>query len=949
MITQCTTRNIHVISFSGDGDTRLLQSMRLSTQLYSYSSESIPVTLTSPFSEQLSKSIPPHWIKSKWFAINAISNISPVQDTVHLGVKLKARLMSNSQVLALGNFSALSAHLLLLHSSFRKEQHNLRLKDLDHQDRQNFEAVIRLTSPNVTSLLDEFPDALGTKYYLLVVKNIVDSFLRKDLSPLQRIQDAWFALFFVRYWRQWILCSKQHTLERHFITANAYICIELNAHALITFLLAVQNLQSEHDIINCYFPWLLGSQPCERAFRTVRSMSSIFSTIINFSLKGLLQRLHKLQSFIELQSESDYTGIIYPQKKAHSHKDGAGTEELLYCSVDSITTDQIETAVKAGFTRAQKAMTELGMKELLIESKQWEYAFGDIGELVQDDDDELPVEECAVDEDEASTESDLAREIETLQKKNVITQSKMKFTPICKQHNSSNNSTIPIYKVSDKSKKKQSFKKDHKFVEIIHNNESIFVRKSTLVWLHQEGERVSSDRLFRVRSKQPYNTMLQNASSHNKDSQLPKTEDQVSLGDFCVFKNRSDMWKIGKVLQFANFNERLKKDRQYKNSQATVQSAVGALCSWYHSTRENNRLFVYAPTDNPGYISLCSSYVCTLFCSCFEEVQGTNITGTQLGNLQPGSSLNTACEMLINERAFDCISTKIADLQLSETIVISDDNTPSTSKGKVKTNKIWVICNGYRLYHQNKQQLLSGKELNDMHINGTCSLIKQQYPEIGGMQLTVWQQSNRPLMNRKNAIQILHINKNHWAVISTIGCEENSVNYYDSLSTTIASSTKRIIVKLLQPDDSMTVQIKNVAEQFGGTECGLYALAYCVSLAVGEDPCERVYDQREMRPHLISCIESKNLTTFPISKKRSRLQTKHTQLVITICPTCKDIDTGSLMVYCEECKRWYHQECVPPFDEDDDRCDWICPNCLTANGNRDDAELSLSNKLLTTI
>ena len=147
--------------------------------------------------------------------------------------------MSHSQVLQLGKFSAQSAHLSLLESTFRKEQHNLRLKDLDHQDKQNFEAVSHLTSANVISLLDEFPDTLGTKYYLLVIKNIVNSFLKKDLSPLQRIQDAWFALIFVRYWRQWILNNQQYTLENNFITTNAYICIELNAHALITFLLAL--------------------------------------------------------------------------------------------------------------------------------------------------------------------------------------------------------------------------------------------------------------------------------------------------------------------------------------------------------------------------------------------------------------------------------------------------------------------------------------------------------------------------------------------------------------------------------------------------------------------------------------------------------------------------------------------------------------------------------------
>lgn len=182
--------------------------MRLSSKLYSYSTEPIPTKFRNVFSEESMKGIPLKWIKSKWFAVERVTKISPVQDTVHLRVKLKARLMTHSQILPLGKFSAQCAHLTMLQSSFRKEQHNLRVKDLDHQDRQNFEAVNRLTSANVISLLDEFPDALGTKYYLLMMKNIINSYLKQDLSPLQRIEDAWFSLYFVWYWRKWILCNK---------------------------------------------------------------------------------------------------------------------------------------------------------------------------------------------------------------------------------------------------------------------------------------------------------------------------------------------------------------------------------------------------------------------------------------------------------------------------------------------------------------------------------------------------------------------------------------------------------------------------------------------------------------------------------------------------------------------------------------------------------------------
>ena len=125
--------------------------------------------------------------------------------------------------------------------------------------------------------------------------------MNKDLNSLKRISEAWFALLFVRYWRQWLLFHTQYTLEKNFITLNSYICIELNADALITSLLVLWDKLSEIGS-DSYLPWMFGSQPCEKAFRAARSMTPMFSTIINFSVLGLLRRLHKLQIKVELES-----------------------------------------------------------------------------------------------------------------------------------------------------------------------------------------------------------------------------------------------------------------------------------------------------------------------------------------------------------------------------------------------------------------------------------------------------------------------------------------------------------------------------------------------------------------------------------------------------------------------------------------------------------------------
>ena len=44
------------------------------------------------------------------------------------------------------------------------------------------------------------------------------------------------------------------------------------------------------------------------------------------------------------------------------------------------------------------------------------------------------------------------------------------------------------------------------FLEVKHENYSIFIRKTTVLWLLQESERVSNDRLFCIREKQPFSS-----------------------------------------------------------------------------------------------------------------------------------------------------------------------------------------------------------------------------------------------------------------------------------------------------------------------------------------------------------------------------------------------------------------------------------------------------------
>ena len=62
--------------------------------------------------------------------------------------------------------------------------------------------------------------------------------------------------------------------------------------------------------------WLTGSQGCEQMFRLLRSMpttfSTIFSTIINVTLRAMLERIHKINFLSSMESSDE---IQFPRAK----------------------------------------------------------------------------------------------------------------------------------------------------------------------------------------------------------------------------------------------------------------------------------------------------------------------------------------------------------------------------------------------------------------------------------------------------------------------------------------------------------------------------------------------------------------------------------------------------------------------------------------------------------
>ena len=426
----------------------------------------------------------------------------------------------------------------------------------------------------------------------------------------------------------------------------------------------------------------------------------MFSTMINFTILGLLRRLHKLQMQVDLESTSDATGIMYPWHQLHKKKIGINDKNPY--SVSSVTNDQIEEAIKSSLERAKVMMDDLGMKNLLVQTKNWDKPLGgasdadvDIKDIIEDADDEAftiagdHVSSNVVSELDDEECSAIIENLSHLEEKKIIDETiKEKITYLCRNNTSHSDgkTLIPLYRVGDQNDASVKRKQSNNFLEVQHKGEKIFIRKSTLVWMFQEGERVSTDRLFRVRVKQPYSTSLQQISSKCDNSSLPHVQEFVELGDICVFQENitPKEWSIGRITQFANYKESLKSNKQYKSSKALVQSNVGVLCTWFEHYKEDDLKFHYTKERSLEYILISEAYVCTLTQGCFQEVIGTKLIDSEIRSVTEVSVLNTATQFTLHDEVVSYINAKIAGLL---SLVKAKTTKITTTKSKIVNTK----------------------------------------------------------------------------------------------------------------------------------------------------------------------------------------------------------------------------------------------------------------------
>lgn len=293
-----------------------------------------------------------------WLAIDDNINNGTffVQDLVHIATKLRNFLINasfNGKILPIGKYEISLSHLHQLLKLFSKDKHQLTPTTLNPCDKQNFKSVLRMCSSDVINLLrDNVANSRGTIQYLQIIRDVIDCYMNSNLTPIQRIRKAWYPLFLIRIWRDFILSQKNYSLKNNFLTSNCYSCIELNAQSLILCMSHLREIGKPELFVP--LSDLFGSQPCEAIFRQLRSFTTTYSTVTNCTVKEATSRISKIhfQNQITQITSGDFVYPRLEKKTVELNKTKLPTDDEIRNELQFCSSLAIRTAVELGLIKA---------------------------------------------------------------------------------------------------------------------------------------------------------------------------------------------------------------------------------------------------------------------------------------------------------------------------------------------------------------------------------------------------------------------------------------------------------------------------------------------------------------------------------------------------------------------------------------------------------------------
>ncbi|XP_078701302.1 uncharacterized protein LOC144927629 isoform X3 [Branchiostoma floridae x Branchiostoma belcheri] len=268
-------------------------------------------------------------------------------------------------------------------------------------------------------------------------------------------------------------------------------------------------------------------------------------------------------------------------------------------------------------------------------------------------------------------------------------------------------------------------------------------------------------------------------------------------------------------------------------------------------------------------------------------------------------------------------------------------STKSTKRAQIDLNLDRVFHYTYHYYKEcevgrpsvnlsadDKAVLTNNEMLTDDHIQAAQRLLHHQYPALQGLEApTVGLCEDGFAKMTGKGLQIHHNSRSHWVLSSYT---DGQVRLYDSIGADMTSSLQVQLYQTYvafadQERNVLTIILPGVQRQKNVVDCGLFAIAWAVDIAQGQDVSSIAYDDRKMRSHLEKCFEQGRLTPFPhLTSYRKKVGLTRVSRISLVCH-CKQEEGLGRIEACGACQRIFHVSCLPVNPPSDGT--WKCGDC----------------------
>jgi hypothetical protein len=126
----------------------------------------------------------------------------------------------------------------------------------------------------------------------LKLGELIDSYLNREITPLERIKMSMTAFFFLQLWKKHITNMSEKypdfiSLNKNFLADQSFAIFISLAESMILLVISHREYYSNYP----FLPWMHGSEACEHFFGMARQINS------NFNYFELLQLVPKISQY----------------------------------------------------------------------------------------------------------------------------------------------------------------------------------------------------------------------------------------------------------------------------------------------------------------------------------------------------------------------------------------------------------------------------------------------------------------------------------------------------------------------------------------------------------------------------------------------------------------------------------------------------------------------------